>query len=442
MKKLATLIFITSIILSGCVTTGQNKGLNAGQTFEDSYDNIIQFNSDNAYKPELTAKALDLFFKSHPAVTRIEYEVPGEVISAVNPYHNTKSADSFVLLNGEGKTFAPSDLLFKALETYKELFVIEAEFYEGSAGRYEVDQFTLFGGEITPQSLARVDKINNNTIDIIEFGSLKVGEIVLVNDPSISKYVFTYYIPESTGDTMKTVLWGTAFNVLYDKLVDTKLSEFSHKVSFAEDYGYASIQVIIPMSAQYMASETMISGEINSRWSERPDLEYVKVINAFMDKAKSEGRDVHERVYMTGFSNGGIQSNIFPIMHPEMVEATAIGAAGIYLYPTNEDMDWPMGLANADEIEGFSFDMDEFREVEHFIFVGENDNKAINDPVSDGLYKSKFGAVSCDRVPIYSDYLESIGVDSEYIIYKRTGHEFTNSHIRDIFSFFDTIEVQ
>jgi hypothetical protein len=317
----------------------------------------------------------------------------------------------------------------------------------GSSTSY-LPSLTERGGEISPWSLAhtgsslKMDETNYNTIDILKFDSLKIGEIVLVNDPSISKYAFTYYIPKSANGLMKTAFWGNGYLVDYDRLVDNQLVMMAFKTHLAEEYGYAILQVITPDDAQYMASETMISRDIYSRWSERPDLEYVKVINAFMDKAKSEGRNVHEKVYMTGFSNGGIQSNIFPIMHPEMVEATAIGGAGIYLYPTVEDMVWPMGFADVDEIEDFDFDIDEYREVEHFIFVGENDKEASNDPVSDNVYKSKFGKVSCDRVPIYSDYLNSIGVDSEYIIYENTGHGYSDDGFGDIFEFFNTIPVQ
>jgi len=174
---------------------------------------------------------------------------------------------------------------------------------------------------------------------------------------------------------------------------------------------------------------------------------------------KSDGFNTHPKVYMTGFSNGGVQSNVFPFMHPEYVEATAPGGTGRFLVPfkevENHEFTWPIGLADADKIEGWKFDAEEFKHVEHFTFAGELDDEGATDGdiakdldflslLSDrsSMYKEIFGVDPYERVKPYTRYLLEFGVEATYKIYEGYGHDFPMIMKRDVFEFFESIPVE
>jgi len=225
-------------------------------------------------------------------------------------------------------------------------------------------------------------------------------------------------------------------------------------IDLAEEFGYAFVTVWTPQRAQYLSRASMIPGEIENDFWERPDLEYVSVIDALANMLDVEGFNTHRKVYMTGFSNGGIQSNVFPVLHPEYVEATAPGGSGQYLLPYEEieghEFTWPIGLADADLIEDWDFNAEEFKTVEYLVFDGAED---IADPAKDldwlsllsdrtGFYKATLGEFPYQRPENVSRYLTEFGNNATFKLEEGVGHDMTNEMRRDIFEFFDSIPIE
>ncbi len=287
-----------------------------------------------------------------------------------------------------------------------------------------------------------------NTLNETVFDGIEIGKTVLVNDPEISKFAFMYYIPEESvkHDVVKTVFVGNGLpSPEYSEVVEGVKWELYWMIPYAEEHGYVLLSVIVPDRAQYLARNAMIPNEIKKSWWERPDLEYRKVIEAFTTEIEESGFNIHNKVFMTGFSNGGIQSNLFSLLHPDMVEATAIGAAGVFAYPAKEvngvKMNWPLGLAT--DISYTTFTPELFKEVEHLIFVGSEDVN--NDPLEFKYdeYKSELGETTADRVPIFAEYLDEYGVKEVICdIYEGVGHEWKEEMRKSIFEFFDSISIQ
>lgn len=302
-------------------------------------------------------------------------------------------------------------------------------------------------GEII-QDETKSSEVVSTYYKVLPFGDIEYNNYILVNDPEISKYAFIYYIPDTalTGDIVKTVYMGHSAlkGMRYSEVVKSVMNNYSWSAPYAEEYGYAMLTVILPRKAIYIERENMIADEIDNPLFERPDLEYKKVISVFIDKLRTAGHIPHEKVFMTGFSSGGIQSNTFSLLHPEMVEATAIGSAGVYAYPVEVlngvDLHWPLGLSDLEKIDGARFKVDLFKEVEHFVFVGEADVN--NDPLEFKYdeYKAKLGVDTVARVPIFVKYLEEYGVDSDYKVYDGVGHKLTPEMMHDTFAFFDSVE--
>lgn len=295
-----------------------------------------------------------------------------------------------------------------------------------------------------------------NNMEVMPLERIVYDELVLINDPEISKHAFYYYIPSHVADDhpVKTVVVGNGHPrpESYAALAEDVRHTAEWYSSYCDDHGYAMIKLLTPGVAQYFHRELMFADPDPADPLVRPDLEIASVIRGFMDKASDEGLDMHPRVFMTGGSNGGIQSNYFPMLHPGLVEATAIASAGIYIYPTGDyngtRLPYPAGVADVDDIDGVSFSIQEFSEVDHFVVVGQNDTNEVNDPISIldepylSFYTEHLGTTQADRVAPYVEYLQSIGMDATFKIYPGLGHGLTSEWNDDTFRFFDGVALE
>lgn len=291
-----------------------------------------------------------------------------------------------------------------------------------------------------------------NTIEETPFDEVVYDELVLINDPEISKYAFYYFIPShvTDDDPVRTVVVGNGNPrpESYQALATDMRHSARRYADYCDDHGYAMIKLLVPGAAQYFHRELIFADPDPDDPLVRPDLEIASIIGAFIARASGEGLDMHPRVFMTGGSNGGIQANYFPVLHPHLVEATAIGFAGIYIYPMivykGTRLPYPAGIADIDEIDDISFSMGEFRRIGHLIAVGENDTAEINDPIGildeplATFYVDEFGTTQADRVAPYAEYLQSVGMDASAVVYPGLGHGLTNEWTEATFRFFDS----
>jgi len=294
-----------------------------------------------------------------------------------------------------------------------------------------------------------------NTIEMMPLGRIVFDQLVLVNDPEISKYAFYYYIPSHLTDDhpVKTVVVGNGLPrpESYTGLASSMWFNARRYADYCEEHRYAMIKLLIPGTAQYFHRELMFADPDPEDPLLRPDLEIASIIGGFIEEASAAGLDMHPRVFMTGYSNGGMQSNIFPLLHPGLVEAVAIGAAGIYAFPKAEHegtrFPYPVGTADMDQIPAASFSAREFGKIDHFVFVGENDTKQINDPIGildepyESFYADSFGASQPERVAPFVEYLQSLGMNASFRIYPGLGHELSDEMFEDTFRFFDSVDL-
>ena len=289
--------------------------------------------------------------------------------------------------------------------------------------------------------------VDENTLDEVPFEDIQYGEYVVVNDPAVSKYAFIYYVPDNIADFEKVRILLAGHSRPdhdYDSLVAAIASDSMARFEWAtEEYGYAVLLVAVPQIAQYFGESAMIEGEIENPFWERPDLEYIAVINAFADKLEVQGLDVHRKVFVTGGSNGGLQAHVFSVMHPGIVEAAAPIAAGRYVYLQQEmyghEMPFPAGLSGTSRIAAWEFSPDEFKKVEQLYLAGSEDTHPRNQvthPVDNDL----FGSNHPERVVMYVDYLKNYGVERvEAKIYEGVGHRGVWDMTTDTIEFFNSI---
>jgi poly(3-hydroxybutyrate) depolymerase len=193
----------------------------------------------------------------------------------------------------------------------------------------------------------------------------------------------------------------------------------------------------------------------------RPDLKFIEVLEHFRSMLEGEGFVVDPRIFMAGFSSGGMWANRFPMLHPELVKATAVGGAGLILLPVSAFSDgtkakFPFGIGDFSDPPGGAhphggigvgaMNIAALREVAFFVFVGELDLG--NDPVhlpempeQAALYESQFGN-RVQRGVHLNQLLQQLNVSSTHRVYANVGHLWTDQMKQDVIDFFLSIPLE
>ncbi|MCX5838590.1 MAG: hypothetical protein NTW71_08755 [Deltaproteobacteria bacterium] len=293
------------------------------------------------------------------------------------------------------------------------------------------------------------------------------GQIIYHPPTSERKYSYYHYIPESalTRNPVRVLLYahGSPKIETYPEMeAFIRDIEINQILPSCENYGYALVIMVTPrnfgqsspddlMNTQNMVRWVMCDNEYNEpeyAFYKRPDLEFVKVINDFMSFISQNGYNVYNRVFMTGFSAGGVQSQRFPILHPDKVAATAIGGAPGFLYPTaiwdNIPLNYHVGINDINLIPGNTYTRDELLKIHHFVFVGGDDtNSALDHPdmydtAQSTIIKTYFGTTLQAMAQKFSDYMVTRG-QCTLKIYPGIGHVYTDKMRIDTFTFFDSV---
>jgi len=304
------------------------------------------------------------------------------------------------------------------------------------------------------------------------------------------KYSYFYFIPNTAlketpirvllyahSVTCQTVCNNSKFpckisyETAYSRVVQyVRTKEIPRILPYIYKYRYILLIVVLPrncnpypellmytvcMPRWVMFPEPKVANTKDYWFYERPDLEIVKVIDEFITFLRKQNLDVYSKVFIAGFSCGGVQANRIAILHPNKVAAVAIGAPGAFLYPAKTwkgfSLPYPLGVADIDQLSETSFSLEDYTKIPHFIFVGEKDTARINDPVNfEACYakrhariiKAYFGRTPPERAKIFAQYLESLEMDVSLKIYRGIGHEMIPEMIYDIFSFFSSVHLE
>jgi len=188
-------------------------------------------------------------------------------------------------------------------------------------------------------------------------------------------------------------------------------------------------------------TETM---HISSGPLERIDLQLIGMIEDAKGRLSGE---ISDQVMMNGYSAAGKFVNRFTVLHPEMVTSvTAGGINGMVTLPIAEDkghtLNYQIGVADLESITGEPFDLEAFREVDQYIYMGaedENDTLPAGDAWSDDqreIARDVYGEdMQNDRFPYCESVYENVGASAEFRLYDGVGHKVTAEMNRDVVRF-------
>jgi hypothetical protein len=183
---------------------------------------------------------------------------------------------------------------------------------------------------------------------------------------------------------------------------------------------------------------------------DRIDLQLIAMINDAKEKLTARGHTMDKKVFLTGFSASGAFVSRFTALHPDLVKAVAQGSPGGWpIAPVSQwngiTLRYPVGVADLEHLVGSPLNLNLFRAVPKYIYVGDQDtNDALDTrdmPQEDrdqicALLSCSPNPLLANRWPIAQQMYESVGADAQFVIYPGVGHGYSSQIWSDIKNFF------
>ena len=180
----------------------------------------------------------------------------------------------------------------------------------------------------------------------------------------------------------------------------------------------------------------------------RVDLQLLAMIDHAQSILRANGIQVADKVFMHGFSASGNYLTRFALIHPERVKAVAAGGLnGMPTLPVGSWDKWnhlryPIGIADLYELTGKHFDLEAFKGVSQYWYMGyldKNDTLPYSEcyaPQDASLLREMLGVEILDRWEKSQEIFESEGVPAQFFTYYATAHTIRTEMIQDIIRFF------
>lgn len=200
-----------------------------------------------------------------------------------------------------------------------------------------------------------------------------------------------------------------------------------------------------PANTQALLRHTLVE---SSGPLARADLQLIAMINDAHNILEDIGINMKEQILMTGYSTSAQAAVNFTILHPNMVKAVAAGGINLLVLPVEEwageRLRYDIGIADLEKLTGIIFDMDAYKEVAKFFYMGALDNKEANDVTMHPTYERKdaelIWRISSKHMPNrwekYQQIYKEIGIPTQFKTYEGVGHVLTDEMVEDVINFF------
>ena len=183
----------------------------------------------------------------------------------------------------------------------------------------------------------------------------------------------------------------------------------------------------------------------------REDLQLISMVDDARERISSLlGICLSKKILMWGGSGSAIFASRFTALHPSRVQAVVFGANGWPIAPVTMWRDitlpYPYGISDFEELTGTSFDIDTFKSIPIYFYMGENDNNGWGFPWyiggSDkdrGSYYDKFvkafGSTATELLRSADEIYNSLGCSITSVLYPGVGHSITEEMNVDFIAF-------
>lgn len=179
----------------------------------------------------------------------------------------------------------------------------------------------------------------------------------------------------------------------------------------------------------------------------RLDLQLLEMIEDARNILISMDIQVDTKIFMNGFSASASFTNRFSLIHPEKIKALAIGGFnGKLMIPQNEikgvKLNYPIGVKDFNELFGKSFDINTYRQIPQFIYMGkldENDAIQFDDAYNENerkIINDNIGSHVQDRYLACQKIYQENNINAIFKTYENVGHWTTSDVNLEVIKFF------
>ncbi|RQH01402.1 hypothetical protein EA472_08130 [Natrarchaeobius oligotrophus] len=179
------------------------------------------------------------------------------------------------------------------------------------------------------------------------------------------------------------------------------------------------------------------------------DEQTVAMIDDARRRLADERYDVTERVHMDGFSSGANFADRMALLHPDYVSTISIGGNGAFVLPLEQweghELRYPIGVADYETLTGREFDIDSWRDINRFIYLGREDQPEPGDRGYHGIAPwGENGRIAIEifgknrvteRFPTTKELYEDAGASAEFKLYEGVGHRTSGEMRTDVRAF-------
>lgn len=184
-----------------------------------------------------------------------------------------------------------------------------------------------------------------------------------------------------------------------------------------------------------------------SKKLKRLDLQLVAMINDARKQLKERNVLIHDKIFMNGFSASATFTNRFLFIHPELVEAAALGGFnGELMLPLkkykNKEFDYPLGINNYEKIFNKKFDQKGYNKIPQYIYMGaldDNDAVQFDDAYSEDertIINSTLGRSVQERYKNCQNIYAKNNISATFKTYEKVGHWTASKVNLDVILFF------
>lgn len=233
----------------------------------------------------------------------------------------------------------------------------------------------------------------------------------------------------------------------------------AHERSVQRDIAFFGQRLAAPLEAALLMPvfpRSRTHGEVYTHALDRDTLQSagprldVQLLAMLDDARRSpalSGYRLDGRNYLFGFSAAGMFVNRFALLHPHAVRAVACGAPGGWpIAPLGAyrgvALDYPVGIADLPELAGQALDLDAFRALAQFFFIGAEDgNDSLvytdgYDPEQKETVFALFGDTPVGRFAAAETLYREFGANARFTLYRGVGHTLSDAMLADTVAFF------
>jgi hypothetical protein len=185
--------------------------------------------------------------------------------------------------------------------------------------------------------------------------------------------------------------------------------------------------------------------------SKRLDLQLIAMIEDAGKILSALNLEIDKKVLLNGFSASGTFANRFTLIHPGKVAAVSVG--GINAMPMlpvssidKTTLDYPLGTNDYKSFFGREFDLETYRKIPQFIYMGAQDNNdaaLFEDAYSSKEQKKIFKAIGKTMLPDRWEKCKSVyeanGINATFKLYPDIGHGTNGKMHSEIAEFFKKV---